>query len=140
MAVHLKQSKTDPFGAGVTVCLGIQIIFYVRCVSMLAYLAVSAASPRPLFILNVDDWNTLSRDRLVDLLRHALRETGLDTSQHSFRIGAATKAARAGLQDSFIQTLGRWKSSAFTSYIQSTLQLFQPFSKICLIISYLQIT
>ena len=68
---------------------------------MLAYLAVSPTSPRPLFIFNFDDWNTLSRDRLADLLYHALRAIGLDTSQfngHSFWIGTATTVARAGLQ------------------------------------------
>ena len=97
--------------------------------AVLAYLAVSLTSPKPLFIF--DDGNTLSRDGLVDLLRHALRAVGLDTSQYSFQIGAATTAARAGIQDSFIQTIGHWKSSVFTSYIRATLQLFQPSSQIC---------
>ena len=36
---------------------------------------------------------------------------------HSFRIGAATTAASAGLEDSTIQTLGRWKSSSYLLYI-----------------------
>ena len=76
--------------------------------AVLAYLAVSPTSPKPLSIF--DDGNTLSHDRLVDLLRHALRAVGLDTSQYSFRIGAATAAARAGIQDLFIQNLGHWKS------------------------------
>lgn len=37
-------------------------------------------------------------------------------------IGAATMAAKAGLSDSFIKTLGWWKSSAFSVYIQTPWQ------------------
>lgn len=36
---------------------------------------------------------------------------------HSFRIGAATSAAKAGIEDSTIHMLGRWSSSAFLVYI-----------------------
>ena len=59
---------------------------------------------------------------MVTHLREALLQAGIDTtnfSGHSFRIGAASTAARAGLNDSFIQTLGRWKSSAFMAYIRT---------------------
>ena len=38
---------------------------------------------------------------------------------HSFRIGAATSAALAGIEDSTIQLLGRWQSGAFLRYIRT---------------------
>ena len=31
-------------------------------------------------------------------------------------------AAKAGFDDSFIQTLGRWKSNAFTAYIRTSVE------------------
>ena len=55
---------------------------------------------------------TLSRPRLVMLLRKALSDVGVDPSGyngHCFWIGAATTAARMGVNDSLIQTLGKWK-------------------------------
>ena len=55
-------------------------------------------------------------------IQEALSQAGVDEAKfsgHSFRIGAATAAAGAGLNDSFIQTLGRWKSSTFTAYIRT---------------------
>ena len=37
---------------------------------------------------------------------------------HTFRIGGASAAASAGVPDSVIQILGRWKSDAYRRYIR----------------------
>ena len=116
----LRQSKTDVFGAGVTLHLGRTGDTILCPVSaLLAYLAIRPPTPGPLFLLNSGD--PLSRDTLVTTVRHTLSSAGLEVSQfngHSFRIGAATAASQAGIPDSTIKSLGRWKSSAFTRYLR----------------------
>ena len=64
----------------------------------------------------------LTKAAFVCAIRRALAELGLPAKQfagHSFRIGAATAAAQAGLEDSTIQALGRWSSAAFLLYIHT---------------------
>lgn len=120
--VHLtlRHSKTDVFGVGVTIHLGRTGDILCPVSSLLAYLAIRPATPGPLFLL--ESGNPLSRSVLISAVRQTLLGTGLDISAyngHSFRIGAATAATQAGLPDSAIQLLGRWKSSAFTRYLRS---------------------
>ena len=63
------------------------------------------------------DGRPLSRAVLTACLREILAEAGVlgNFSSHSFRIGAATIAARNGIPDHLIQALGRWSSSAYQS-------------------------
>ena len=88
---------------------------------VLSYLSRRPSTPGPLFIFT-NGALLQTRAKLVAHVRQALAQAGIDCthySGHSFRIGAASAAAEAGYSDSFIQTLGRWKSQAFISYIRT---------------------
>ena len=119
ITVRLRRSKTDQFGEGTTIFVGRTRSEICPVAAVLAYIARRPGTPGPLFIF--DNGTPLSRSYLVKTLRSTLSDAGVDTrgySGHSFRIGAASAAARAGLPDSMIQSLGRWKSAAFLSYIR----------------------
>lgn len=123
LTVLLRHSKTDPFGAGVNLYLGRTGDVLCPVAAMLGYLAMRPATAGPLFLF--EDGTPLSRGQLVSHLREALEQGGVDASHfsgHSFRIGAASTAARAGCSDSLIQTMGRWRSAAFTTYIRTPVE------------------
>ena len=109
VSIPLRQTKADPFGTGVTINLGRMDHVICPVTALLDYLALRGQDPGPLFLFK--DGSTLSKARLLSSIRTALAMHGLDTRQlmgHSFCIGVATAAARAGLEDSLIQSLGRW--------------------------------
>ena len=115
----IKQSKTDTFREGVEVFLGASKgeICLVR--ALVDYLSVRPATPGPLFVF--ESGSPLTRASLVASLHEALQQVGLNHREyngHSFRIGTATTAAQRGLEESRIQTLGRWKSEAYKTYIK----------------------
>ena len=73
----------------------------------------------------------LTRSLVTDRLRAILLSAGLpgDFSSHSFRIGAATSAASAGVPDRLIQVLDWWKSNAYKQYIRTPPDLITPAAK-----------
>ena len=119
LRLRIKQSKTDPFRQGVDIFLGRTGTSIRPVQAIVRYIAVRSQSPGPLFIRS--DGSPLTRGFLVSQMQAVLRSIGLDESKyngHSFRIGAAATAAQMGLQDSLIQTLGRWRSDAYKTYLK----------------------
>ena len=120
ITVRIKASKTDPFRVGVTIYVGATGKWLCPVAAVLAYMVQRGSGRGPLF--QFSDRRYLTRPRFIMALRTALRDAGIDATQfagHSFRIGAATTASLCGIQDSMIQTLGRWCSAAYTLYIQT---------------------
>lgn len=118
--LRLKASKTDPFRKGVEIVLGRTQNALCPVSALLSYLALRGSRPGFLFLFA--DGRPLTKSRFIQQIREALSQLGIDSSKyagHSFRIGAATAAGAHGLHDSIIQTLGRWKSSAYQLYIQT---------------------
>lgn len=86
---------------------------------ILDYLSLRGQLPGALF--SFVDGSPVSRALFIDRLSMAIKYCGLDPSRykgHSFRIGAASFAADAGMSDAQIRALGRWKSNAFQKYIR----------------------
>ena len=118
--VFLKRSKTDQFGRGVEVFFGATGDDICPVAAIRAYANRRGATAGPFF--RCVDGSPLTKARFVDGVRRALTLAGIPSVGyfgHSFRIGAATAAARAGVQDSVIQALGRWSSPAFLRYIRT---------------------
>ena len=114
-----KAIKTDPFRQGVNIFLGQSKQEICPVAALLSYMALRGNAQGPLFLY--DDGTSLSRNRLVREVKRALTEAERDCTGfrgHSFRIGVATTAKARGLDDSTIKALGRWKSTAFESYIR----------------------
>ena len=120
ITISIKQSKTDPFRKGVTIVIGRAPGPLCPLAAVLSYMAMRKPGEGPLF--RFKDGRPLTRERFVLKVREALQQIGIDQTKycgHSFRIGAATTAAKRGIQDSLIKTLGRWESVAYQLYVRT---------------------
>lgn len=100
--------------------------------ALIKYLEVRGDSPGPLFLLK--SGSPLSRTLVTNWLSDILKLANIpgNYSSHSFRIGAATVAARNGVPDHLIQTLGLWSSNAFQGYIRTPISaLASASTKLC---------
>ena len=117
--IRIKQSKTDPFRQGADIFVGATKVDICPVQALVNYIAIRGTTPGPLFVFRSGD--PLTRSTLVTYVQAALKIAGISPEAytgHSFRIGAATTAAKCGIEDSLIQTLGRWKSTAYLAYIK----------------------
>eukprot|EP00079_Xenopus_tropicalis_P016089 XP_004914524.1 PREDICTED: uncharacterized protein LOC100487960 isoform X2 [Xenopus tropicalis] len=122
LSIVIRGSKTDKEGEGLTVPLfgvaGCRTC-PVRCNR--EYRQVRPAG-RGTYLVH-QDRSSLSRFQFIAVLKRALNGLGLaekEYGSHSFRIGAATEAARWGLSTRVVQRIGRWESNRFKSYIRPT--------------------
>ena len=125
----LKRSKCDQFGTGVEVFIGKTGKPVCPVTAVLAYLSSRGDGPGPFF--KDSHGKPLTKSMFIREVRSALTSMGLQANPfagHSFRIGAATAAAQAGLEDSVIQALGRWSSATFLLYIRIPREQLAPLS------------
>ena len=118
--IHLKRSKCDQFGKGSDIVVGRTGTTICPVAALLRYITARGDKPGPFFLTK--SGSAATKPWFVGHIRTALGALGLpqgDFAGHSFRIGAATTAALVGVEDSTIQTLGRWHSSAFLQYIRT---------------------
>ena len=128
--IHLKKSKCNQFGSGADIILGRTYTPLCPVAAVLGFIAIRQGSPGPFF--RDANGKTFTKSQFVGEIRNVLVDLGLPQHQyagHSFRIGAATSAALAGIEDSTIQMLGRWHSAAFLQYIRMPKEKLAALSK-----------
>ena len=97
---------------------------------LVQYLAIRGGTPGPLFLLPNNQ--SLTGASFRSALKKAFQELHMDHHQfntHSFRNGAATSAKRAGVSDSHLKALGRWRSNAYLKYVRLSLKDLARLSK-----------
>ena len=121
LQLHLRRSKTDRIAVGYTINL--QSINSPLCpvAALSQYLPHRLARfhQGPIFLLS--SGLPLLPRQFNTIIKEAVLHAGLDPhrySSHSFRAGAATTAAEAGLPDWMIKSMGRWASEAYHLYIR----------------------
>ena len=86
-------------------------------------------APGPLFLFQ--SGQPLSHSVLTDWLQQIMVSARIpgNFSSHSFCIGAATVAARNGVPDHLIESMGRWSSNAYQLYIRTLSDALATLSK-----------
>lgn len=126
----LKSSKTDPFRQGVTIKLFKNTSYSKLCPysALKRYLTLRndkfvslQNSAEPLFL--TEKGCPLTRAEFLFHVKQIISRMGLDTTRYSgnsFRIGVASSACSARLEDHLIRTLGRWSSDCYRTYIRTS--------------------
>ena len=120
VVITLWSSKTDPFRAGQSLLFARADSSLCAVTAMQHYFQFVAPPPGPLVIFR--SGRLLTGATVTFLLCDAVRHAGLpfhSLKGHSFRIGAASSAAAAGLPDWLIKVMGRWSSDCYQLYIKT---------------------
>ena len=127
VTVHLKSSKTGPFGQGINMiigCSGTQICGVCATWDLIWAHWANRASPTAPFFQLYDQ--PISRTIMVTHIKGLLTRLGLNPSlysRHSLHIGGATTAAVASLRYWEIKSLGHWKNNTYQTYIREMMDM-----------------
>ena len=119
--LSLKHSKSDRGLKGCVISVAKITGDFCPFSAMLRYLSVRSrtSSSSPLFIL--PNGLPLYQRAFTTHLNTLIKKCGLPPdrySSHSLRIGAATTAAQKGIPPLMLKSMGRWSSSAFSTYVR----------------------
>lgn len=116
----IPRSKTDQVGKGFAVSLQALPGSPMCPVEVVRrYLEVRPDMLGPFLVHS--DRTFLSRFQFIRVFRKCVAAAGLAAGQyssHSFRIGAATEAARWGLSPAVVKRIGRWESDRYRIYVR----------------------
>ena len=130
LKIFLKRSKTDQLGKGSEIFIGRTSCQLCPVAAVTAYMVRMGHQDGTFFM--IQDGQPLTKEKFVREVRTAIQTACLPYQSfagHSFRIGEATAAAKAGVEDSTIRMLGRWSSSAFLAYIQTPREQLAQFTR-----------
>ena len=132
MKIHIKASKTDQYRQSAVVLISRTGTSTCPLSAMDKFLKQSnCRKSTPLFTFRNGKY--LTRQDVSSMTKSLLYLVGANPalySSHSYRIGAATTAAAAGIPESLIQTLGRWQSTAYKTYIRSSSEMISNATKL----------
>ena len=117
--VSLRHSKNNQNGPPQLIAIPCQVDHAICPVkAMQRYIDIRPAGAAPLFCHY--DTSPVTRTQFNAVLHKAISFANIPGyfGSHSFRIGAATTAAMQGVPDTQIQEMGRWRSTAFKTYIR----------------------
>ena len=129
LSLQLKASKTDPYRQGCSLLLAPSGRSVCAIQALRKYLALSPPTKQgPLYVFHSGLY--LTRAKATSVLRLLLQRIGVPTehyASHSFRIGAATTAAEAGLPPWLNQTLGGGPATALPFISEPHLPFFREY-------------
>ena len=115
--LFIKVAKSDPFRTLCVIVVGRNDSLLCPVEALLRDLHLRSSNPNPLFVF--EDGSPLIQVKLSSVISNLLKVCNIegDYNGHSFRMGAATTAVRAGIPDNMIKTLGRWSGEAYRLHI-----------------------
>lgn len=119
---RIRTSKTDQLFGGHTVTIPQIKGGCCPFSTMAKYWRHQTAPPTTKPLFTFANGTPLTRHSCLRHITYCLKREGYDPTKyntHSFRIGAATSAAKAGLSNERIKSLGRWKSDVYRRYVRS---------------------